>query len=79
MVSSGDVWALTATFVFCWYAIGAASLAATEGNDRRHLAEMFFGHRSDDGLAWWGVALITTVMGMTVSASLVMLLALEPI
>lgn len=79
MGGSADLWVLTATYLVCWYALGAVSLAANFGDARHHLRQMFFGHRDQDGLPWWGVALMISVIGMTVAASLVMILAMEPI
>ncbi len=79
MVGSADLWVLAGTFVLCWYSLGVASCVANEGRDKRQLRIMFFGNRGDEGLAWWGVALMTGVTGMTVAAGLVMLLALDPI
>ena len=77
MVNSADLWVLTATFVFSWYAFGAASVLANEGDEKRELRIMFFGHWDDDGFPWWGMALMTTVMGLSGALALFMLLAMD--
>lgn len=79
MPGSADLWMLAVTFVLCWYGLGAAAYMANEGQDKQQIGIMFFGNRNDDGLPWWGVALMTGMIGMTVAAGLVMFLAMHPI
>jgi hypothetical protein len=67
MPGSADLWMLAVTFVLCWYGLGAAAYMANEGQDKQQIGIMFFGNRNDEGLPWWGVAMTTGMIGMTVA------------